>query len=39
LDGGEAVGICEFGEDADVAAVLELHAWIKRCVCNNSTES
>jgi len=32
LDGGEAVGICEFGEDADVAAVFELDAWIRRCV-------
>ena len=32
LDGGEAVGICEFGEDADVAAVFELHAWITRYV-------
>jgi hypothetical protein len=35
LDGGEAVGICEFGEDADVAAVFELDAWIKRCVCDS----
>jgi hypothetical protein len=32
LDGGEAVGICEFGEDADVVAVFELDAWIRRCV-------
>ena len=32
LDGGEAVGICEFGKDADVAAVFELDAWIGRWV-------
>ena len=38
LDGCEAVGICEFGEDADVAAVFELDAWIKRCVYDD-TES
>ena len=31
LDGGETVRICEFGEDADVAAVFELDAWIRRC--------
>jgi hypothetical protein len=36
LDGCEAVGICEFGEDADVAAVFELDAWIKRCVYDSS---
>jgi hypothetical protein len=38
LDGGEAVGICEFGEDADVAAVFELDAWIRGCVYDG-TES
>ena len=27
LDGDEAVGVCELGEDADVAAVFELDAW------------
>jgi hypothetical protein len=31
LDGDEAVGVCELGEDADVAAVFELdassHGW------------
>ena len=32
LDGGEAVRICEFGKDADVAAVFELDAWIRGCV-------
>ena len=26
LDGGEAVRVCELGEDADVAAVFELDA-------------
>ena len=26
--GGEAVGICEFGEGTDVAAVFELDAWM-----------
>ena len=26
LDGGEAVRVCELGEDADVAAVFELEA-------------
>jgi hypothetical protein len=29
LDGGEAVGVCGFGENADVAAVFELDAWIR----------
>ena len=38
LDGGEAVGVCEFGKDADVAAVFELEAWMKRCVYDD-TES
>ena len=32
LDRGEAVGICEFGEDADVAAIFKLDTWIRRCV-------
>ncbi|SRR6266403_3461010 len=32
LDGDEAVGVCEFGEDADVAAVFELDAWIRKGV-------
>jgi len=33
LDGDEAVGIGEFGEDADVAAVFELEAWRKGVDC------
>ena len=37
LDGGEAVGICEFGEDADVAAVFELDAWMRKKVCVYAT--
>ena len=38
LDGGEAVGICEFGKDADVAAVFELDAWMRKkvCVCDGA---
>jgi hypothetical protein len=32
LDGGEAVRIGEFGENADVAAVFELDAWKRMCV-------
>lgn len=27
MHGGEAIAICEFGKDADVAAVFELDAW------------
>ena len=29
LDGGKAVRICEFGEDADVAAIFELEAFLR----------